>query len=190
MDEYIGIIKLFAGNFAPLNWQFCWGQTLSIASNTALFSIIGTYYGGNGTTTFQLPDLRGRVPVGVGAGLGLSPIVIGQVGGVENITLTAQNLPQHNHAVTGNVQLQVSRDSGNSATPAGSFLAGSSPNNIYNTAGAAGYLNGVTQNLNTAMTGQNLPFPSRNPYLGLNYIICIYGLFPPRGAAADEEPQA
>jgi microcystin-dependent protein len=185
MDEYIGIVKLFAGNFAPRGWAFCWGQLLPISQYSALFSILGTYYGGNGTTSFALPDLRGRAAIGVGAGIGISPVVIGQFGGVENITLNTQNLPAHNHAVTGTVQLQVSRDPANSGTPAGAYLAGTSPNNTYNTAGAAGNLAGVSQNLNTALTGQTLPFASRNPYLGMNYIICLVGLFPSPGLAED-----
>jgi microcystin-dependent protein len=185
MDEYIGIVKLFAGNFAPRGWLLCWGQTLPISQYTALFSILGTYYGGNGTTTFQLPDLRGRAPVGVGAGIGISPIVVGQAGGVENISLLTQNLPAHNHAVTGTVTLSTTREAANTGTPAGAYLAVTTPNSTYNSAGGGGPLAGVTQNLNTALTGQTLPFPSRNPYLGMNYIICMVGIYPTPGLAEE-----
>src|SRR5580692_1409475 len=93
---YLGAIFIFAGNFAPRGFALCQGQVLSIAQNTALFSILGTTYGGNGTTTFQLPDLQGRAPVGQGNGAGLSPVTLGQVGGVENVTIMAANMPSHN----------------------------------------------------------------------------------------------
>src|SRR5262245_42833413 len=97
MDSFIGSIILFAGNFAPRGWAFCQGQILSIAQNTALFSILGTTYGGNGQTTFALPDLRGRVPIGTGQGPGLSNIDLGEQSGSENVTLLASNMPPHTH---------------------------------------------------------------------------------------------
>ena len=97
MDEYIGIIKLFAGNFAPRNWALCQGQLLPIAQNQALFSILGTTYGGNGTTNFALPDLRGRTPICFGQGPGLQPYVQGQTGGVETVTLIQTQIPAHTH---------------------------------------------------------------------------------------------
>src|SRR5215471_18552396 len=96
---FIGEIRMFGGSFAPLGWTMCNGQTLSIAQNDALFTLIGTTYGGDGITTFNLPDLRSRVPIHQGQALGLSPYVIGQVGGTESVTLTTAQMPQHNHAV-------------------------------------------------------------------------------------------
>src|SRR5687767_4324920 len=99
MDEFIGIVKIFAGNFAPRGWMFCQGQLLSIAQNTALFSILGTTYGGNGQTTFALPDLRGRVPVGVGQGPGLPSMSLGEMSGATSATMTIQNMPAHTHAL-------------------------------------------------------------------------------------------
>ena len=181
MDEFIGIVKLFAGNFAPYGWQFCWGQTLAISQYTALFSILGTTYGGNGTTTFMLPDLRGRVPVGAGAGLGLSPIVIGQVGGNENASILLNNMPSHNHTVTGSVQVTITKNNANVGNPTGAYLAVTTPNNSYNaTANGTATLAGVTSTLATGLTGSGLPLPIRDPYLGMNYIICLNGLFPPR----------
>ena len=97
MDQYLATIMMFGGNFAINGWQLCYGQTLSISQYSALFAILGTTYGGNGTTTFQLPDLQGRVPVGMGNGIGLSPYVIGQKSGTENTSLTINNLPSHVH---------------------------------------------------------------------------------------------
>src|SRR5690349_13883210 len=99
-EPFIGEIIMFAGNFAPRGWAFCQGQILSIAQNTALFSILGTTYGGNGQTTFALPDFRGRVPVGQGQGPGLSSYVLGEVSGTESTTLLTTNMPVHNHGLT------------------------------------------------------------------------------------------
>lgn len=181
MDEFIGIVKLFAGSFAPYGWQFCWGQTLSINQYTALFSILGTTYGGNGTTTFMLPDLRGRVAVGAGTGLGLSPIAAGQIGGNENASILLSNMPSHNHAVTGSVQVTITKNNANVGDPTGAYLAVTTPNNSYNaTANGTKTLAGVTSALATANAGQGLPLPIREPYLGMNYIICLVGLFPSR----------
>src|SRR5579863_5596794 len=98
-QPYIGAIFIFAGNFAPRGYQLCQGQLLPISQNAALFSILGTTYGGNGTTTFALPDLRGRAPIGQGAGLGLSPITLGEIAGSQSVTITSGNMPAHNHTV-------------------------------------------------------------------------------------------
>src|SRR3954470_22596670 len=113
MDPFIGQIILFAGNFAPKGWAFCSGQLLSIAQNSALFSLLGTTYGGNGQTTFALPDLRSRVPIHAGQGPGLTNYVQGEQTGVENVTLTTPQLPAHTHAVNGVAS------GGNQASPAG-----------------------------------------------------------------------
>src|SRR3982074_103263 len=102
MDGYIGEIRMFAGNFAPRNWATCDGQLLAIAQNTALFSILGTTYGGNGQTTFALPDLRGRGPTHAGQGPGLTNHVLGETGGAENVTLTVGQIPVHNHSLMVN----------------------------------------------------------------------------------------
>ena len=117
MEDYIGIIKLFAGNFAPRAWAFCDGQLLSINQNTALFSILGTTYGGDGRTTFGLPDLRGRVPMHAGSGPGLSPRRLGEKGGAENTTLTASNLPAHSQ--TGHLNLSNGKGDINLITATG-----------------------------------------------------------------------
>lgn len=177
MEGTIGYIKMFAGNFAPRNWSYCQGQTIAIASNTALFSILGTTYGGNGTTTFQLPDLQGRVPIGQGTGPGLSTISLGQKAGVNSVTLTTNNLPQHIHGLSA-AQIRVNNVS-ETTSPVGSVL-GNSPSNYAEGFGsnqflAAGSLTGTTDN-----AGSGLPLNITNPYLGMNYVICQFGIFPAR----------
>jgi microcystin-dependent protein len=177
MEGTIGEIRLFAGNFAPKHWAFCQGQLLSIAQNTALFSILGTTYGGNGQTTFALPDLRGRVPVGAGTGPGLSPIALGEMAGTPTVTLLTSNLPAHTHT------LMASNQPGATPEPAGNVAAvltdssgtGAPPNN--------GYLSTFNTSMNPqaiSPAGGSMPINIMQPYLGLNYIICMYGLFPAR----------
>ncbi|WP_205512004.1 phage tail protein [Longitalea arenae] len=177
MEGYIGQVVLFAGNFAPRGWAFCQGQLLSIAQNTALFSILGTTYGGNGQTTFGLPDLRGRVPVGTGAGPGLSTWDLGQVEGVENVSLTVTQMPAHNHLV------EVSTGAADTGTASNNFLANANaqfgadeiPVNTYN--GAPG---GTLAANSIAITGGSQPHVNIQPSLGMNYIICTQGIFPSR----------
>lgn len=175
MEGTIAQILLFAGTFAPKNWAFCAGQTISIASNTALFSIIGTTYGGNGTTTFQLPDLQGRVPVGIGTGPGLSSINLGQTLGSAQTTLSSANLPAHTHTVMAS--LAVSSDSPNDDNAVGN-VAAVNDNPAFSS---------LTSNANMAPgtlvvgpNGGNQPFSILKPYLGLNYVICLFGVYPVR----------
>jgi microcystin-dependent protein len=166
MEGYIGQVILFAGTFAPRGWAFCQGQLLSIAQNTALFAILGTTYGGNGQTTFALPDLRGRTPVGAGQGPGLGNKSLGQMGGEEAHTLLASEMPAHNHVLNGtNADQTTNRPGG--ALPAKGGAYGTSPNTTL-AAGALGTAGG-------SQAHNNLP-----PYLGLNYIICLEGIFPSR----------
>lgn len=174
---FIGTVVLFAGNFAPRGWAFCAGQLLPIAQNTALFSILGTTYGGNGQTTFGLPDLRGRVPLGTGQGPGLATYQLGEMLGVENVTLNTNQMPAHNHAV------QVSNGQANSANASGGYLAGSNGNlagdavivNAYN-----GTPNAMLGGNSITLTGNNLPHDNIQPSLGMNYIIALEGIFPSR----------
>lgn len=163
MEPFIGEIKLFAGNFAPRGWAFCNGQLLSIAQNTALFSILGTTYGGNGQTTFALPDLRGRAALGWGDGPATSPVQLGEQGGTETTTLTTANLPPHNHA------LAVSNGDGGGKS-AGYIGSGVWSDHTDATAPA----NTITS------TGGGQPFNNRQPYLGLSYIIALEGVYPSR----------
>ncbi len=199
MDTYMGTIVAWAPNYAPSQWLFCLGQTLSISSNNALFAILGTTYGGNGTTTFQLPNLAGRVPVGVGTGAGLSTYTLGQVGGTEKVTLNITQMPSHTHVATvaglaiNSITIQASSQDATDHAPSvtansiaapiyindGSQVAGfnnSAPDTALNVA-ASGTISGTVTN---ALTGGNLPVPIVQPYLALNYIICVQGIFPPR----------
>ena len=169
---YIGEIRMFGGNFAPRGWAFCEGQLLPISSNTALFSIIGTQFGGDGRTTFALPDLRGRVAVNTGNGPGLSPVTAGQKMGVETNTLNTNQIPVHTHPFYG-----VSED-GNAASPANAFFAGTKIlDPEYANSGTQVPLN--TQVLGTNSTA-NLPVENRQPSLATAYIICLQGIFPSR----------
>lgn len=167
MDELIGVIKLFAGNFAPRGFALCQGQILSIAQNTALFSILGTTYGGNGQTTFALPDLRGRAPNGQGQGPGLSSYDLGQSAGTETVTLLSNQMAPHIHGVLAN------GESNTTGKPANNFPA---TNGAYNTANDGTVMNPAMITPNAG--GQ--PVPILNPYLTLNFIICIEGIYPSR----------
>ena len=191
MEGTIGEIRMFAGTFAPRNWAFCAGQLMSISQNTALFSILGTTYGGNGQTTFALPDLRGRAAVGTGQGPGLTNITLGEVSGTETVTLLTTQMPAHTHTatatVTGTSAQKCLDDTGLGDTPGGQFPA-------ISTAGSKIYTN-ATQTPDATMgaspitasatvtigiSGNSQPVPIRNPYLGMNYIICLFGIFPSR----------
>ncbi len=170
-EPFLGEIRLAGFNFAPQGWLLCEGQILSIVQNTALFSLLGTTYGGNGTTTFALPDLRGRVPVGFGQAPGLTPYVIGETLGVENVTLNVIQMPEHSHGVN------ASANKGNKESPIGNYPASDaagitaeyngSPTGVMN----AGVIAGV---------GGNQPHENRQPTLVLNWIIAVQGIFPSR----------
>ncbi|TAF75342.1 MAG: phage tail protein [Bacteroidetes bacterium] len=172
MEGTIGEIRMFAGNFSPRTWSFCNGQIISIASNSALFSILGTTYGGNGTTTFALPDFRGRVAVGTGTGPGLSNIVLGQAGGTETNVLSTANLPAHTHPMT------ASTDAASTNSPAGNSLAVNPRGGI--TPYAPGAANQVPMGSVTGSAGSGIAVNNMQPYLGMNYVICLMGIYPSR----------
>jgi microcystin-dependent protein len=177
MESFIASIILFAGNFAPRGWAFCQGQILSIAQNTALFSLLGTTYGGNGQTTFALPDLRGRVPVGTGQGPGLSPYSLGQMSGTETTTLTITNMPSHNHTIT--VSPRAVSEAGDTSDPTNAFPANSGAlDKEYRASGTLVNMGAATATVGAA--GSSQPFNNIQPYLAMNYIICIEGIFPSR----------
>lgn len=159
---------MFGGNFAPRGWALCDGQLLAISTNTALFSILGTTYGGDGRTTFGLPDLRGRVSVHQGTGPGLTNIRLGQKGGAAQATLTTANLPSHTH------NLQVADQLPNT-NEAGSGLLTDQQSRSYSDAGAASTMPGAISS-----TGGSQAVGLRDPYTAVNYIIALQGLFPSR----------
>lgn len=173
----MGQIILFAGNFAPLNWMLCQGQLLPIAEYDALFAIIGTTYGGDGQTTFALPDLRGRSIIGTGQGPGLSNHVIGEMAGADSVTLQLSQLPAHTHPAS--MSVPVSTANGSQVTPNGNVPASSVNLHVYAAANTAGgQMGGVSAIVSPA--GGSQPIDIREPYLGMNYVICVYGIFPSR----------
>lgn len=176
-EAYVGEIRMVGFNYAPQNWALCNGQLLPIAQYAALFSLIGTYYGGNGTTNFALPDLRGRVPINQGLGLGLSPYVIGQTGGVEGVTLTTPNMPTHNHLVNINSQSANQTDPTNGilsvVNDGGGREAKSYP--AYSNASATGNMPPTA----IGNAGGSQPHENRQPFLTINFIIALNGIFPP-----------
>ena len=185
-DAYIGEVKLFAGNFAPRGWAFCDGQILPIDGNQALFSILGNSYGGDGRTTFGLPDMRGRVAVGPRTGPGLSTYREGNQGGTETNTLSTAQLPAHNHDAIGIIK--ASNANATAKEPAGNYFASSiyaiNRGNIVDVL-SYGATSDVEMNANAIEvrvgdTGSNQAANNRQPYLAMNYIICTYGIYPSR----------
>lgn len=167
-DSYLGEIKLFPYAFAPKGWALCQGQLLSIAQNQALFSLIGVTYGGNGTTTFALPDLRGRVPMHSGNG----PVPLGQMAGLETVTLTQANLPAHTHMIA------ATSTAGTTQSFDGSAIASSSVStiNLYGPAADTQPLNSA----NIANAGGSQPHANSQPSLVMNFCIATSGVFPSR----------
>jgi microcystin-dependent protein len=180
MEGTIGEIRMFAGNFAPQAWAFCQNQIMPIAQNTALFSILGTTYGGNGQTTFALPDFRGRVALGTGQGPGLASVQLGEVAGTASVTLTTGNLPAHNHPLTGTVNPTANNDgTGLGSNPTGGRLGASG--NIFTTATDEQVnMAPAVSTLAIGITGSSQPFSNMPPYTGMNFIICLQGIFPSR----------
>jgi len=179
MDPFIGEIIMFGGNFAPRGWAFCDGQLLPISSNSALFSILGTTYGGDGRTTFALPDLRGRVAVHDGSGPGLTPVRLGEKGGINDVTLTSQQMPSHNHTGT----IKVGNDNGDSPKAKGNVFGKNvgdggttySDNPDY---GDNNELHSGALAINNAGGGQS--HTNMQPYQVVNYIIALQGVYPSR----------
>lgn len=190
METFIATILIWAPNFAPRGWAFCAGQLMAISQNTALFSLIGTTYGGDGQTTFALPDLRSRIPLGAGMGdgPGLSNYRLGEKGGVENVTLNITTMPSHSHTAQG--EIVAHNTTATSAVPqSGEVLAnpnfgsGISPTavNAYaQPTGPSVTLAPGSVQVQVGNQGGNLPHENRQPYLGLAFIIALFGIFPSR----------
>ena len=178
-EPFIGLIKIFAGNFAPRGWAFCDGQLLQISTNTALFSILGTIYGGDGRTTFGLPDLRDRAPMHAGSGPGLSPRVLGQKAGTDNVTLSVATLPGHTHQLSAHaVAPDTDKDVPSATTSLGALPTGALIPNLY---GAdTGALVDMAAGALLATTGGGAAHANRQPFLGINFIIALVGFFPSR----------
>lgn len=178
MEGTIGEIRLFAGSFAPANWSYCNGALLQIRSNTALFSILGTVYGGNGSVTFGLPDLAGRTALGAGQGPGLSAYSLGEKAGTASVTLNVTQIPPHIHVGTAVASLPAYSDEGNVNTPAGNVLA--SRAGMFSNLAVDTAMKSTPYTVTVSNTGNNVPFALNQPTIGMNYIICMFGIFPPR----------
>ncbi|MEP6848649.1 MAG: tail fiber protein [Acidobacteriota bacterium] len=172
-EPFLAEIKMFAGNFAINGYAICSGQILPISQNTALFSLLGTNYGGNGTTNFALPDLGGRVPISQGQGPGLTPRFVGENGGVESVTLIQTEMPAHTHLPQGSTQ------AGSQTSPANgtwsSSLGGRTPPPLF-----ASTSNTTMNPQALAIAGGSQPHNNLQPYLTINFIIAMVGIFPPR----------
>ena len=181
MEPFLGQIMMFAGNFAPRGWAKCEGQLLSIAENTALFSILGTTYGGDGRTTFGLPDLRSRIPVGAGQGPGLSHYQQGPGGGHEQVYLNVTNLPAYNHSASGTVKAASTPPSGagNQSAPTNNNFASDGSNNYSN---QAANVSMASNNVSVEVgnTGGNVPFSVVQPWCSVTFVIALQGVFPSR----------
>jgi len=171
---------MFAGNFAPKNWALCQGQIINIASNTALFSILGTTYGGNGTTTFGLPDLRGRTIVGVGQGPGLSTYSLGQIGGAETETLNINTMPAHVHPVAVVAANPATDEPANLSTAANDVYARDINSLSPYAGGPSANMGPLQGQITMTPVGSNTPFSILRPLLGMNYVICLRGVYPAR----------
>lgn len=182
-EPFIGEVRAVGFNFAPRGWALCAGQLMPIAQNTALFSLLGTTFGGDGRVTFGLPDLRGRSPVGMGNGPSLTPIVQGEMDGTENVTLLTTQMPVHTHVASA--AQSASDANATQASPAGAVPAitttedGRTQLNSYDAA-ANGRASLAPIAVTVQPAGGGQPVPIRNPYLGTNFIIALEGIFPSR----------
>ncbi|MCX2583533.1 phage tail protein [Pedobacter sp. MR22-3] len=204
MEGYIGEIRAFGGNFAPVNWLFCQGQSMQINEYTTLFTVIGTIYGGDGVTTYNLPNIASRTVVGAGQGTGLSAYNLGQISGEESHSLTVSELPTHNHqasatfsttAGSAEISLNAVAAPGLEASPVGNYLAqdSSGTDNIYASEGSSTNLVSLNSKaaqvsklspplatVNIGIAGSSVPHNNIQPVLAVNYIICIEGIYPSR----------
>jgi microcystin-dependent protein len=174
-DQFVGEIRIFAGNFAPTGWALCNGQLMPIAQNTALFSLLGTFYGGDGRTTFALPNLQGAAPLMAGQGNGLSLRDLGETGGAAAVTLLTSELPSHPHAVMGTSSPGSVPDPANdvwgvAAVARGTTMYSSSPGGTPSQMNAQSF----------SPSGGSLPHNNMPPYLVLTFIIALQGVYPPR----------
>lgn len=174
-DPFVAEIRIFAGNFAPKGWALCNGQLLPISQNTALFSLLGTTYGGDGKSTFALPNMQGCAPMQAGQGPGLSLRDLGETGGEQTVTLLQTEMPAHSHTVKGIAGVPNNASPQNNAWASGQKGFG----NVYTPSVPA--QNTQMNPFGTSIAGGNLPHNNMPPFLGLTFILAMQGIFPPRG---------
>jgi microcystin-dependent protein len=166
---FVGEMRMFAGNFAPINWAMCNGQTIAISQNETLFALLGTIYGGDGVNTFMLPNMQGRLPVHWGTGQGLSSYTIGEVTGSETVTLNVLQMPTHTHS------LQASSATGHLADPTGRYVAGDRDFMAFD---GSGQFDNTMQPSTITSSGGSQPHENMPPFLCLTFIIAQFGIFP------------
>lgn len=177
-QPYIGFVTVFAGNFSPVGWMFCNGDLLPISEYEVLFNLIGTTYGGDGVSTFALPNLQSRIPIHPGTSNG-NTYVLGEIGGAESITVTVNQMPAHTHTVASITGAPlVATSAGNLSTPNGNVPA-IAPQNLYNASADGLGLAPTSGTGNTSPAGNNIPMGTLPPYLAMNYIIAVFGIYPP-----------
>lgn len=186
-NPFVAEIRIFTAGFAPKGWAQCDGQLMSISQNTALFSLLGTTYGGNGTSNFALPNLQGCAPMQAGQGPGLTLRDLGETAGEQTVTLLQTEMPSHTHSVLANTTVDVNGVGGTTATSANNALAiavagksKTAPGNVVNYYAASGNNNVQMNPFATSIAGGNLPHNNMQPFLGLMFIIALQGVFPPR----------
>jgi microcystin-dependent protein len=169
-EPFVGEIRMFAGNFAPQGWAYCDGQLLAVSQNDALFSLFGTIYGGDGRTTFGLPDLRGRIPIHAGSGPGLTPRTLGSKSGAENVTVTVNQLPSHTHP------MQATEELADSPNPGGQIAARSTTVDLYINENPSSNLAATS----ITSTGGSQSHPNIMPFLCVHFIVALFGVYPSR----------
>jgi microcystin-dependent protein len=176
-DQFLGQISMCGFNFPPKGWALCNGQTMSIQQNTALFSLLGTFYGGNGVTTFALPNLQSQLPVHQGQGTGLSPYVIGQTAGAANVTLIQSQIPQHNHTLNATTTVATASTISNTSLPGQPTVPSADPA-FYANPGTPALIPNLLAPAACGTAGSSLPHLNQMPSLGVTFIIALQGIFP------------
>jgi len=179
MNPYVGEIRMFGGNFAPVGWAFCNGQLLPISENETLFNLIGTTYGGDGQETFGLPNLNGRVPVHMGTATTGTTYVIGQMAGVESVTLTVNQMPAHQHNINGELTLTTRGDSsGNFSSPDNHAIGIAPLKKFFSKTSSGLKMAPLASTTSIGSAGGSQPHENMQPYLAINFIISLFGIFP------------
>lgn len=178
-QPYIGEIRIFAGNFAPVGWAFCNGQLMSIAENDTLFNLIGTTYGGDGQETFGLPNLNGRVPMHMGTGTFGTTYQIGEMAGVESVTLNVNQIPAHAHTVGGELTIMTRGDSaGNFASPDNHAIGIAPLKKFFSKTAGGGKMAPLTSTTSIGIAGGAQPHENMQPYVTISFIISLFGVYP------------
>ena len=178
-QPYVGEIRMFGGNFAPAGWQFCNGSLLAISEYEVLFQLIGTTYGGDGESTFAVPDLCGRIPVHMGQSAGTSNYQLGEKSGVEGVTLTINQIPIHSHVVSGELTMKVrGGDPDNQVSPVNNGLAIAAGKKYFSRAPTVNTMAPLTTDIQLSGAGGSQPHDNMQPFLAVSFIISLFGIFP------------